>query len=54
MDIDDEDLYGPDAFDTPTATTTKESVKPEKASEEQNEAGKEEDMEDVYEDDDLV
>lgn len=51
MDVDDEDLYGPDAFETPTVTTTKEPNKHKEMVKEQNE---EDDMEDVYEDDDLV
>lgn len=51
MDVDDEDLYGPGAFETPTVTTTKEPNKPKEVVKEQNE---EDDMEDVYEDDDLV
>ena len=49
MDVDDEDLYGPDAFETPTIAT-KEPIKPKEATKEQNDG---EDMEDVYEDDDL-
>lgn len=49
MDIDDEDLYGPDAFETPTITT-KEPTKSKETVKEQDEN----EMEDVYEEDDLV
>jgi Fip1 motif protein len=50
MDVDDEDLYGPDAVETPQITI-KEHAKPREMSEREDEG--EEGVEDVYEEDDL-